>query len=139
MEDNSTINYDNYFQLETTEPVVNDFVQDHTLSVKLVIMANGYLKEFLVRKNKVANDPDESVEQLVMDFYTDLCRIHSELESAFTNLQISYFVLKEAAQTNDTVRTEFNKLPPDFKALQDTLNTILGKYSYAIDYLKEMM
>ncbi|MBK8658065.1 MAG: hypothetical protein IPN22_04125 [Bacteroidetes bacterium] len=139
MEDNSTINYDNYFQLETTEPVVNDFVQDHTLSVKLVIMANDYLKEFVVRKNKVANDPDESVEQLVIDFYTGLCRIHSELESAFTNLQISYFALKEAAQTNDTVRTEFNKLPPNFEALQDTLNSILSKYSFAIDSLKERM
>lgn len=129
----------NYFNLSLTETVVCDFVRDHNTSLHWFAKANEYLVNLDLKGMSPERSLTESESKVVLEFYSNICALHAELEESFTNMNISYYAFKEAAQTNQAVLTEFNKLPADFSGLQKALDDILVGYVEAEAFLKKLM
>ena len=122
---------DNYFNLLLNHKVVKDFNDDHQLSIKLYQSSYAYLESQTVRFDKEKNYPN------AVEFYRELNNTHAEMSKIFTDLFISYYAFRKAAETSPEINTEFKKLPKDFSPVEDKFNTLMEGYGFALQKFRE--
>jgi hypothetical protein len=123
----------NFFKLREVHTVVKDFITSHNTSMQTYASAYSYLQNF-------PNDDEEAKtpqgKKAVKEFQHNLSSSLIDLQTAYTNLLVSYHAFRVTAQRDPQIMAEFKKLPPDMTPLQKQFHTILDGYMQSIGELK---
>ena len=128
----------NFFKFNFIHPALGDFSRDLERSQQLYNDSYQHLNHW-DEVEKLRMSGDEGHFQEVIIYYRDTCQLHADMQLSHTNLLISYYAFRSAANKDSKVMEEFKKMPANFSAVDKQFTTLLEGYQEYVSQIRKLI